>query len=297
MTTAPTSPTPDLIRLASASEMIEEARRRQPSLFYRPHNNGQIQFHSSRHVIRAMFPGNGWGKTRAMGTEVAWWLDHAHPYQDTPTWPIQAIWFCAEFRQFEILRVQLETECFSAGWVWNEQKHTYRWKGGDTMFVASYDRSWTHLQGINPDLILFDEQPPLPLWREMLQRRRGRRKTRFAVAATATEGESWMESEIYKPWVMHHEQQGLSIDRARDAQTHEFTWVWEHGGIDDNPGADAGDRRWYHTRTWASAEEKRVRLFGGFGSYNGMPVFDRDALNLAFSRLAKGRICSLVVSK
>jgi hypothetical protein len=284
-----------LHKLVKAQEVIDEYRKRCPSLFYKPHGGGQVQFHSARQVVRAMFPGNGWGKTRAMGTEAAWWIDHAHPYQETPDWPCIVIWFCTEFRQFELLRTQLEGECLSRGWNWNEQKHRYRWPNGAEMYVASYDRSWTHLQGINPDLICFDEMPPLALWREMLQRRRGKRKTRFVVAATATEGETWAEPEIFKPWQTHHEAEGLSIDQAREAQTHEWYWVWEHGGIDDNPGADAGDRKWYHSRTWSSAEEKRVRLFGGFGSYNGMPVFDPEALNLAFAALAKGRLVSLVV--
>jgi hypothetical protein len=91
-------------------EILEQAREKQPSLFYRPHDRGQIQFHKSPHIVRAMFPGNGWGKTRAMGTEVAWWIDHDHPYQPTPAWPVQIIWFCREFRQFDILKAQLETE-------------------------------------------------------------------------------------------------------------------------------------------------------------------------------------------
>ncbi|MCC6295414.1 MAG: hypothetical protein IT469_01765 [Pseudomonadales bacterium] len=292
----------DIEAIAAALEVVEEARRNRPSLWYAPHPQGQVQMHQSKHVVRAMFPGNGWGKTRAMGTELAWWVDHAHPHQPTPEWPIIAIWFCQEFKQFDILKTQLETECFTAGWTWcgSGTSKFYVWPNGDKVFIASADRSWTYLQGINPDLICFDEQPPLSLWREMLQRRRGTRKTRYLLAATATQGETWMEKEIHAPWVMANTADGENLEQARQRQRHEYFWVWDEGGIRDNPGADDEDVRWYETRTWSCEAERRVRLRGGFQSFNGSPVFDPDALaELEARALAadkargKGRIGSL----
>jgi hypothetical protein len=50
---------------------------RRPSDFYRPHTGGQRQFHQAPHIVRCLFPGNGFGKTTAAGNEVNWWVTTA----------------------------------------------------------------------------------------------------------------------------------------------------------------------------------------------------------------------------
>lgn len=303
MTHPTTRPPPDPVTAASAWDLVESLRRRCPSLFYQPHDHGQVQFHQSTHTVRCLFPGNGFGKTRAVGTEAAWWIDHKHPYQTTPSWPIVAIWYCALYSQYEVLRPQLEEECLSAGWTWNEQKHRYEWPNDGRLYVFSCDTDWRGRMGFNPDLVIFDEQPPLALWREMTMRRRGKRSTRYCFAATAVDGESWMETEFYHPWLEHHKAAGVGLTQARQVQTHPRYWLWEIGGIDDNPGANADQRAWFHERTWSSAEEKRVRLRGGFGRFNGMPVFDAGAMSRMLDEITaaeqvrgRSRLCSLVTS-
>lgn len=265
--------------------LVNGLKVQHPCHWYTPHTQGQEQFHASKHTIRCLFPGNGWGKTTAAGCEVAYWVEHYHPYQpeSMPKWPVQILWFAQEFRQWELLRPQIEAECLPAGWNWNDQKHRYEWGDGSMVWVISCDRDWTYIQGINPDLCVFDEQPPLKLWREMQMRRRGRRKTRYIFAATATEGESWMEKELWQPWQDAHK--AVGIDKAREQQLHEHIWIWDRGGIDSNPGADETDRKWYHQTTWSSDEEKRVRLHGGFGRFNGRPVFSLEALSAMEARM------------
>lgn len=271
-----------MVRGTKAAGVLAAYRQHKPTRWYTPHQQGQEQFHASKHTIRCLFPGNGWGKTTAAGCEVAYWVEHKHPYQPTPQWPVQILWFAQEFRQWELLRPQIEAECLPAGWNWNDQKHRYEWGDGSMVWVISCDRDWTYIQGINPDLCVFDEQPPLKLWREMQMRRRGRRKTRYIFAATATEGESWMEKELWQPWLDAH---GGSGEQARKEQRHEHIWVWDRGGIDSNPGADETDRKWYHQTTWSSDEEKRVRLHGGFGRFNGRPVFSLEGLAAMEARM------------
>jgi hypothetical protein len=59
-------------------------------------------------------------------------------------------------------RPQLEEECFDRPWRFNKSDHVYTFGDGGMMFLISGDSSWTHVQGINPDLVIFDEEPPEP---------------------------------------------------------------------------------------------------------------------------------------
>jgi len=260
-------------------QRVELHRRARPGDWYRPHLAGQRQFHQADHIIRALFPGNGFGKTTAAGTEVNWWATHSHPWLAIKSWPQLIVWCCETYKQFKLLRSQLETTCFDGeGLRFNKVDHTYTWPNGSMMFLVSGDSSWTHIQGINPDLVIFDEQPPHALWTEMQMRRRGLRKTKFVFAATATQGITYMHREIYLPWLGHHLAQGLTEGQAMRRQSHPTTWCWPRGGIDDNPGADEGDRAWYRGRKFNSEAEKLVRLGGGFRDFSGTPIFDLNRL-------------------
>lgn len=263
-----------------------------PGDHYRPHGvtmrgpntgkpSGQQQFHCALHPIRIMAPGNGWGGTQAMGAEADAWCRHTNRWQTTPPWPIRVVWFCPEFRQFDLVRANLEEFAIGRLPVFREGGFggpRYEWPDGSKMYLASYDRSWTHIQGIELDLCCFDEQPPLQLYREILQRRRGRRKVRVICKATQTKGLSWMAEDIYQPWLDYHRERGLDEEEAMQAQLHPDIWLWPRGSCHDNPGLDAQDDAWYEGRTWSSKKEARVRLWGGFESWAGDPVFDEEAI-------------------
>jgi len=278
------------------AERVELMRVRRPSLWYPP-NLGQVAFHKSAHIIRALFPGNGFGKTRAAGTEMNWWARHRHPYQQTPRWPIIGIWCCESYKQFEMLQAQLESECFDRGWSFNKSKNYYEWPEGDRVFLVSYDSDWTNIQGINPDLMVFDEEPPQKLWVEARMRRRGKRKTRYCFAATATQGITWMHDEIYLPWLKHHADASIDEDQAMSRQSHPYIFCWPKGGIDDNPGADAGDRAWYDSHVYNSEAERRVRRYGGFADFSGTPVFDLEGLERQRPNLIDGETGRLLPKK
>ena len=257
-----------------------------PADLYEPHAAGQEQFHRAPHVTRCLWPGNGFGKTRAMGSEVAWWIYHCHPYQRTPKWPTIGIWACETYKQFDILTEQLVTDCFGParsrrnprGWAFNKSDKMFRWPSGDKLYLVSGDSSWTAIQGINPDYFAFDEEPPKALFNEAKMRRRGRRKTRYMFAATATQGLTWMYRELYLPWLKHHQDAGLTADAAHDVQSHPLVWAWAKGGISDNPGCDPEDTAFYAAQTFSSDAERQVRLFGGFADFSGKPVFNLTAL-------------------
>jgi hypothetical protein len=61
-------------------------------------------------------------------------------------------------------------------------------------------------------------------------------------------------------------------------QRHPYLWVWPLGGIHSNPGCDEQDVAEYEARVWRNAKERKVRLFGGFLSLVGDPVFQEEDL-------------------
>lgn len=273
-----------LVRAIEMRQRIEALRAARPSDWYDPHENGQRQFHETSRPIRLLFPGNGWGKTTAIGAEIDAWVMASQRWRATPRRPVACVWFCPQFKQFDMLREQLESTCFSGGWTFNAQDNVYRWPNGSKLYVCSADRSWTHLQGIPADLIVFDEEPPIMLWREMLMRRRGKKRTEFCIAATATRTASWMES-LWSDWRDWHAARGLTERDAEREQAHPDIWCWAHGGILDNPSMDQRDFDWYDSRKWGSEAEKRVRMAGGFARMTGNTVFAAEALEAMRARM------------
>lgn len=248
---------------------------------FNPLDRFQLQFHKAKHPIRAMFPGNGAGKTTVAGVEADYWLQHDHPYQETPLWKIQVVWVCLKFQQMDMIREQLEANCFTAGYIWNDNKHKYTWPHGDSLYVVSNDGDWASIQGVSPDLVVIDEECDIRLWREFTMRRRGKKQTKYVISATATKGKRWMYSEIYEPWLKYHQALNIGEFDAMKRQLHPTRWVWPYGGIEDNPGARAGDIVWYSDElALASPAERQVRLKGGFKDFNASPVFDQPALEL-----------------
>lgn len=240
----------------------------------------QLQFHKSAHPIRAMFLGNGSGKTTVAGVEADYWLQHTHPYQRTPSWSIQVIWVTLKFQQMDMLRSQLEETCLSPGWRWNDNKHKYVWPNRSQLHVVSNDGDWGGVQGIRADLVIIDEECDPKLWRELTMRRRGMKKTRYVIAATATKGKRWMYRQIYLPWQKYHEAQQINEHEAQHQQLHPSRWVWASGGILDNPVMGAADLHWYESElALATPAERQVRLRGGFMDLNASPVFDHEGVS------------------
>lgn len=214
-----------------------------------------------------------------MGMECHTWAMHTNQWQRTPRWPLLMVWFVKLQDQFELMRVQLTDMVFGSIAVWKNGRFT--WPDGSQLFIASADRreDWRKWQGVPVDLLCFDEEPPQGLWREMSVRRRAMRKTRYVIGATATNPESWMETELYRPWLQHHQDQGLTEEEALFTNNHPRVWAWTMGGIGDNPAADASDVAWYDEMTKPMhPKERKVRLKGGFESWVGDGVFDDDAL-------------------
>lgn len=291
--------------MLALGDALDQHRQLRPSDWYEPHSlapvrqntaeqscrvgraSGQLQGHQSQHIIRLAAPGNGWGGTTWMGAEVDAWVTHSKRWAETPDWPVRIVWFCPQYMQFDLIRANLEQDCFTRPYEFTSKGiagHRYIFPDESTVYLGSYDRGWKYYQGIEIDLICFDEQPPLNLWREMRMRRRGMRKTRYMCKATQTIGLSWMASEFYEPWRKFHVEHGLDEDGAMDQQLHPSIWCWPKGGIHDNPAMSDEDCRWYEQQEWSSPKERQVRLFGGFRSWVGDPVFDVNAIDAMLKR-------------
>jgi hypothetical protein len=112
----------------------------------------------------------------------------------------------------------------------------------------------------------------------MLYRRRGQKKTRYMVAATMTQGITWFVNTVIQPWEKWAAGLGLTNQQAIERQGHGTTFVWNVGGIADNPSMTAEDVDHYESISSASEKERMVRLHGGYADFTGESVFDAAAL-------------------
>jgi hypothetical protein len=282
-------------------DLIDELRLKQPSMFYVPgrthdldgepikeRDNGQLQFHKAPHIFRLLVPGNGFGKTTCAAVEADWWLQHTHPYLPIPERAVQVIWVAMKYQQFEMKRAAFERDYLTGGFSWNSTLHRYRWPRGDEMYVVSDDVDWQSIQGVEPDLIVIDEECNSGMWAEMQARRRGKTETKYVISATATEGFRWMYYDLYVPWKKWHKAHGMNETEATYKQRHVFEglegvpgiWCWPRGSHRDNPTATQQTWAYLLSRTWGSVAERHVRLNGGFRDFAGSPVFDHENLEI-----------------
>ena len=265
------------LRYEKAAESSFDVR---PWNAVRAHLNGQAQALASKHTYRILVPGNGYGKTTCMAMDADMLMQRDDPYKPEmiPDRPTTAIWVTQKYQQFEVMRSDLE-EIFTPGWKWAEQKHVYVWPNGSKLFVLSSDSDWTAIQGVQIDAVYFDEHPDRQLWVELLYRRRGKKRTRYMVAATMTQGLTWFVRDQIQPieqWAIEH---GQTKQQRLRRQEHPTTFLWDTGGIQDNPSMTEEDFEHYESITAAGEKEKQVRLFGGYADFTGQAVFDQAALD------------------
>jgi hypothetical protein len=301
---------------------IAEAAEGRPSMLYVPGracsiegepiadiDNGQLQFHSAPHVIRMMAPGNGFGKSASMAVEADWWGHADHPYLvDIPKGrKRQIIWCALKHQQYELVRNKVEQwwpRSVVNSWI-GAPRYQYTWPDGTTLTIVTGETDWRTIQGFEPDLVLIDEHIDAPLWREFIKRRRGATRTKYAIAATQTQGLTWMHKEIYVPWKRYHESIGITDEREMmRRQLHRWAdpalkdtpgiWCLPLGGHRDNPTATAETWAFYLATTTGHAAERAVRLYGGFREFAGMPVFDPDALEAMRAKLRPGLVGQVV---
>lgn len=272
--------------------------------------NWAYQFHSAPHAIRLLAPGNGFGKTTIVSVEAEWWCQAKHPYQDMEECSKREriiLWACQKYQQWEIMRGQIE-RWWTRGFNYvGAPYYRYTWPGQNSakLFVVTAETDWRNLQGIQPDLVVIDEYCDRGLWIELQKRRRGGGpQTRYCISATATSGINWAYNDLYLPWLQYHQALGMDEDQAIAAQLHRpadpelkhIPWIWclPRGSHADNPCATKQTWAEQKQHTAGSKAERLVRLYGGFRSFNGAPVFDEDAVELMKKKLRLGRLGAFI---
>lgn len=285
----------NLVRAEAVIQRLEDSK---PRWLIKPHDRGQIQFLQSRHKIRVAIPGNGFGKTTMMAIALDMGLQRDDPYNPDMLPAVNrraiGIWVTTKYQQFEIVKQQLEEEVWTRPFTWNQNRHSYEWPNGSSLHVISSDSDWTHIQGVAVDFICFDEHPLKKLWTELMFRRRGKRRTRYMVAATMTQGMTWFVKEIIQQWETHHRQLGLTSEQARVQQLHPDIWVWDKGGLRDNPSMSEEDFKHYESIGSLSDKELRVRLQGGYADFSGDSVFDHKSLDDQIPNITEPKTGNLV---
>ncbi len=274
----------ELARLFSVERQVGELRRLRPGWFVDPHDRGQVQALCSPHTYRILIPGNGWGKTTCMALDVDLLMQRDDPFKpqvmpdaDGEDRPTTAVWFCQKYQQWEIMQPDVEA-LLSRPYKWRSNQHYYEWPNGSRLFILSSDSDWAAIQGIELDAVYFDEHPDRKFWTEMLYRRRGKKKTRYMVAATMTQGITWFVTSVIQPWEEHCRSLGLTNDEAIRRQPHPTTFIWNVGGIHDNPSMTEADAAHYDSITVASEKERMVRRHGGYADFVGEAVFAIEPL-------------------
>lgn len=281
--TAPTFNPKDveaLRELLEAEEGLQQLRSQRPWEWYTPHAK-QLAFHQAKQEVRALFPGNRFGKTSAAAMEAQWFATGTHPYWPIakPNTPGDVIWACPSFQQFEILLPELVQLIWGPGVTYRKADHCVVFPGGGRIWAWSKERDWKTLKGLAPRCFVFDEDATEELWNESKARAFGNEVLSTIITNTPTQAMgTFLETEVYEPWLKQHKDKGLTEDEACEQQLHPHLWVMTRGGIEDNP-AQAHNVDKFKARTWiGGAAEAAVRLKGGFRFIGSGGVFSADTL-------------------
>lgn len=276
-----TVPDTDLRR---ARELIElemgmaALRVQRPWEWYQPHPK-QLLFHRDPRRVRALFPGNRFGKTSAAAMEAQWFCTRTHPYRHNPAHPGDVIWACPGFAQFELLLPKLRALIWGPTPKYYGGDHMLEFPNGGRCFAWSRERDWTTLKGINPAAIIFDEDALEALWNESKARGYGEEDMSVVITNTPTEAMgTWMETEVYQPWHDHHKAAGIGEDEANERQLHPKIFCLTRGGIADNPSLAHRVEEFRAEKFRGGRAEWEVRNHGGFRYIGTTGVFDAETL-------------------
>ncbi len=171
---------------------------------FKPHE-GQAAFLKNPATIRALFSGNGFGKTTVLVIDLIYTHLERHPHRDTSevraTWLLLPGFDKAEDYWSEIKRWCPTSQLPTVNKMGTSSIKRLEWPNGSTTTFYSFDQDPQKLEGTNIDALYIDECPPRPLW---IASYRGLRnnKNYFIVMASTPISEPWLYEEIYRPWAM-----------------------------------------------------------------------------------------------
>ena len=201
-----TLPPDQLLEMIALAEQIEVNNDK--TKVYEP-NPIQARVHSSPAFIRALFSGNGVGKTTACIQEAIWTATGTHPFRQTARIPNTTIIvlddsskadtvYMAEIRKrkwYDIKKLKLEK---------HGRAHTQeiRFPNGSNIIFMTHSMDEEKWESIQCSALIFDEPPPRYIYIALMRGMREKDMRPWIMFAGTPRGRNapWMYREIYRPW-------------------------------------------------------------------------------------------------
>jgi hypothetical protein len=188
-------------------QLMEEKQRRlrEKSAVYSPHR-AQREVHASRKKIRAVFSGNGSGKT-AMGTnELIWGAQGYNPIQerftpvpcrgivllDNPS-KVEDVWL-PELQKWTFIKPEMLEK--------RGKPHISAivFPNGSEVIFMSHGQDPLLFESIEADWIICDEPPPRAVYMGLMRGLRKKHSDPWILLLGTPITAAWMRKEIYEPW-------------------------------------------------------------------------------------------------
>lgn len=184
----------------------QERRTKQKREAYVP-NDGQTPVHASYKPIRAVFTGNGGGKTALGANEAIWASEGFNPVlnRHTPTPSrgiivldnpdkVDDVWL-PELQKWTLL--DIENECHKRGKPYITQ--IFRPNGSEIQFMF-HDQHPAKFESIEADWIIFDEPPPRKIYIALMRGLRKKHSKPWILFLGTPITASWMRKELWEPF-------------------------------------------------------------------------------------------------
>lgn len=199
-------PQEDLLELIALAEQMEANGKTVSK--YLP-NIIQEQVHKSPAFIRALFSGNGVGKTTACLKEALWTSTGTHPFRETARIPNTIIIVLDDSSKSDTV---YWAEIIKKRWYdpnkIKREKHgrayttEWRFDNGSNILFMTHEMAEDKWESIQCACIIFDEPPPRFIYIALLRGMREKDMKPWIMFAGTPRGRhaAWMYKEIYKPW-------------------------------------------------------------------------------------------------
>lgn len=193
----------ELIQAASQVEKLEQKNQ-----VYTP-NSVQERVHRSGAFIRALFSGNGVGKTTACIQEAIWTATGTHPHRTTARIPNTTIIVLDDSSKADtVYMAQLRKKRWYDPSKLRTEKHGRSYtqqvifpNGSDWIFMT-HEMSEDKWESIECACVIFDEPPPRFIYIALMRGMREKDMKPWIMFAGTPRGRyaPWMYREIYRPW-------------------------------------------------------------------------------------------------
>jgi hypothetical protein len=196
----------DLLELLSITEQL--GKNAQKIGTYIP-NVIQNAVHRSPKFIRALFSGNGVGKTTACIQEAIWTATGTHPHKETSRIPNTTIIVLDDSSKSDtVYWAEMKKKRWYDPDKIHKEKHgrayTTEWifPNGSNVLFMTHEMAEDKWESIQAAGIIFDEPPPRFIFAALLRGMREQDMKPWMMFAGTPRGKNapWMYREIYRPW-------------------------------------------------------------------------------------------------